>query len=87
LSEYDEVIIWFGAGSRSGAHSPITRCDVRLHTDDRLDPGLLRPFLERPGGVEVTVVGDCQRRLLELERALYEIVDPVRSVEQRIPAS
>jgi hypothetical protein len=34
--------------------------------------------------VQVSVVGNCQRWLLELERALYEVIDPVRPIQQRI---
>ena len=42
--------------------------DVRFHADDRLEPRLLRLFLELPGRVQVAVVGDREGRLLEFQR-------------------
>ena len=78
------MVIWFRAGGRPRTEPSITWRDVGLHADDRFHPGLLRFFLETPGRVEVTVVSDRKRWLLELERALYQVIDPVRSVQQRI---
>ena len=34
--------------------------------------------------MEVTVIGDRQRGLLELLRAADQIIDPVRAVEERV---
>jgi hypothetical protein len=84
LGEEYQVVIWLRTWCRPGAKAAIPRRDVRLHADDRLDAGLLGLLLKAPGRVEIAVVGDCQRRLLELERALYEVIDPVRPVQQRI---
>ena len=84
LSEQDQVVIWFGAGRRPCANPAIAGRDVRFNPNDRLDASLLRLLLKTPGSVEVAVVGDCERRLLELERALNEAIDPVRPVQQRI---
>jgi hypothetical protein len=62
----------------------IRRGDVRLHPNDGLNPRFLRLFLEFPRSVEVAVVGDGERRLLELLRAANQIINPVRSIEERV---
>ena len=59
---------------------------VGLETDDRLDPGRGAGLvvLDRP--VHHTVVGQPQRRHLQLGRPLRELVDLAGAVEQRILA-
>ena len=49
-----------------------------------LIPAALRLLLELPGRVEVTVIGDRQRRLLELLRPADQVVDPVGAVEEGV---
>jgi len=80
----DEVIVWLGARWAAAALAPITRCHVGFHADDRLEARLPGFLLEVPGGVQVAVVRDGQRGLLELPRAANQIVNPVRSIEQRV---
>ncbi len=82
--QQDEVVVRLGAWRRPRTRSPITRRNVCLHADDRFDSSLLRPLLEVPGRVQIPVVGNSQRRLLELLRASDEVADPVRAVEERI---
>ena len=63
---------------------PVAGGDIRLHPDDRVYARLMRFFLELPRGVEIPVIRDCERRLLELERPTDEVVDPVRAVEEGV---
>ena len=49
-----------------------------------LEAGLACLLLELPGGVHVAVIGDRQRRLLELLRAPDQVIDAVRAVEERV---
>src|SRR5690606_19095495 len=58
--------------------------DVRLHPDDRLDPGLAGLLLEDPGAEHHAVVGEGEGRLLELLGTRDEVADAVGAVEQRV---
>src|SRR5918992_1477024 len=78
------MVVRLGARRLTCAVSSITGSDVRLHPDDRLDLGLFRLLLELPRGVEVTVVGNRERRLLELAGARDQALDPVGAVEKRV---
>lgn len=73
-----------GVGSGAASRASVARGDVCLHPDDGLEvvpPGQL---LERPGSVEVAMIGDSQRRLLELDSPPNEVVESVGAVEQGI---
>jgi hypothetical protein len=41
-------------------------------------------LLKFPGGVQITVIGNCQGGLLVLLCPSDQIVDPVRAVEERV---
>src|SRR5688572_20460111 len=78
------MVVRLGARRRPAPVAPVSGGDVRLHPDDRLDVALLRLLLELPGGVQISVIGDRERRLLELGSALDELLDPVGAVEERV---
>lgn len=77
-----EVRLGVGAGATPGASIP--RGDVCLHPDNGLEIVSLGQLLERPGSVEVAMVRDSQRRLLELDSPPNEVFESVGAVEQRI---
>ena len=62
----------------------IARCVIGFHADNRLEPGFFGLFLEIPCSVKVTVIGDRQSRLFELQRLTDEIIDAVCTVEKRV---
>ena len=62
------------------AGASIARRDIGFHADYRLESGFLGLFLELPRPVKVTVIGDGEGRLLELQRPIDEIIDAVRAV-------
>jgi hypothetical protein len=66
------------------AGASITRSDISFHADDRLEARLLRPFLELPSPVKVTVIGYGEGWLLELQRLRNEIFDSVCAVEKGV---
>jgi hypothetical protein len=84
LGEQDEVVVWLRARRRPRAGPAISRRDVCFHTDDRLQSGLPRLLLEFPRAVEISMIGDREGRLLELEGPGDQVVDPVGAVEQRV---
>ena len=79
-----EMIVGLGAGHGARAFAPRAGGDVRLHADDRLELRLLGLLLELPRRVQVTMIGDRERRHLEFEGARDQIIDPVRPVEQGV---
>ena len=62
------------------AGASIARRDIGFHADDRFEAGFFGFFLELPRPVKVTVIGDGEGRLLELQRPIDEIIDAVRAV-------
>jgi hypothetical protein len=58
--------------------------DVHLAADDRLDACSLGVFEELNGTCHRSVIGECDRRHLELRGARDEIWDPARTVEDRV---
>src|SRR6185437_10538125 len=84
LGENDQVEVGLGAWARTRAFPSIARCHVRFHADDRSQLGFLGLFLELERRVEIAVVGDGERGLLEFQRPRDEVVDPIGAVEQRI---
>ncbi len=78
----DQVVVGLGVGRRPPTGAPIPGRHVRLHPDDRLDSRLSRLLLELPGRVEVTVIGDRQRGLLELLGPADQVIDSVGAVEE-----
>ena len=75
-----------GLDPRAGplTEAPVAGGHVGLHPYDRLDLGFFRLLLKFPGGVHVSMVRDRQRGLFQLLCAADQVVDAVRSVEQRI---
>ena len=64
--EQHQVVVCLRARRGSRLRPPVSWRDVRFHADDRFDLRFLGLLLELPGGVEITVIGDRQRRLLQL---------------------
>jgi hypothetical protein len=58
--------------------------EVDLAPEDRLDVVLAARLVELHGAVHHPVVGEPQRRLPELRRALGQVLDVARAVEQRV---
>ena len=58
--------------------------DVRFHSNEWANAGLVCFFLEFPGAVHVAMIGDGESGLLEFERPLDQIINPVCAVEKRI---
>ena len=82
--EERQVVALVATIARSRALAPVARRDVGLHTYDRFDARLTRLLLELPRRVQIAVVGDRQRRLLELLSPVDQVGDPVGAVEERI---
>ena len=66
------------------AGASIARCDIGFHADNRLEPRFFGLFLELPSPVKVTVIGDGEGGLFELQRSIDEIIDAVCAVEKRV---
>ena len=66
------------------ALGPVTRVEVDLAADDRLDAGLRRRLVEVDRAVHVAVVGDRQRGHLEVDGLLDERLHARGAVEQRV---
>src|SRR6266480_7993356 len=81
----DQVIVRLLRGATcSSARTPIRGRNVGLHPDDRLELFLPRLFLEIPGCVQITMIGNRQGGLLELLGSPDQVFDPVRAVEERV---
>ena len=81
----DQVIVRLLRGAIcSSAGTPIRGRNVGLHPDDRLELFLPRLFLEIPGCVQITMIGNRQGGLLELLGSSDQVFDPVRAVEERV---
>ena len=83
LGEEDEVVVVALARTAARAGAPVVGSDVRLHAENGAETGLLGLLLELPRGVQVTVIGDGEGWLFELQRPRDQVVDPVRSIEKR----
>jgi len=62
----------------------VPREEHEMVADDRLELLLLRLLLELPCGVEIPVIGDRQRRLLQLERPGDQVIDAVGAIEEGV---
>ena len=82
--EQHEVVVRLHAGRRAATRAPVPRRHVRFHPQNGLHARLFRLFLELPGGMHVTVIGDRERRHFEMLCALDQIIDTIRAVEERI---
>src|SRR5688572_29620914 len=78
------MVVRLRAGCIATPLAPVARRDVGFHPDDRLDPCLLRLLLELPGRVQIAVVRDRQRGLLELLRLGDQVIDSVGAVEEGV---
>jgi len=65
---------------------PVARRDVRLHPEDRLDPGLARHLLELPRAEHAAVVGERDGGHLELLRPPHQVAEAVGAVEEGVLA-
>ena len=61
----------------------IARRDVDLAAEDRIDAALARLVVEDDRREHVAVLGDRQRRHLQLDRLVEQFVDAAGAVEQR----
>ena len=70
----------------AGAIAALPAGDVSLDADDRLDPGLARLLIELHGPEQHAMVGERERRHLQLRRARDHARDRAGAVQQRIIA-
>ena len=66
------------------ASASIAGRDIRLHPDYGFDPCFLGFFLELPRRMEVTVVGNGEGGLFELERPFDQVIDSIGAVEKGV---
>ena len=84
LRQQDQVVRGFAG--RAALGPPIARRDVDLAAEDRIDAALPRLIVEHDRREHVAVLGDRHRRHLQLHRAVEQLLDPARAVEQRVLA-
>ena len=60
--------------------------DIRLHAENRLDPGLARLLVELDGAEQRTVISERQRRHAQFSRPRDHAADRAGAVEQRVVA-
>ena len=70
-------------GLRAALVEPAALRDVDLAAEDRLQPALARVVVEDDRREHVAVLGDRQRRHLQLDRFVEQLVDAAGAVEQR----
>jgi hypothetical protein len=68
---------------RAALGQPAARRDVNLAAENRLDAVLAGVIVEDHRREHVAVLGDRNRRHLQLRRLVEQFVDPARTVEQR----
>jgi hypothetical protein len=70
-------------GLRPRLVEPAALRDVDLAAKNRLDAALARVVVKDDRREHVAVLGDRQRRHLELDRFVQQLVDPAGAVEKR----
>src|SRR5665213_2371036 len=78
------MVVRLRTWGRTCLRSPIAGRNVRLHPDDRLDPGFFCLLLKLPCGMQIPVIRDRQRRLLEFEGPVDQVIDAVCAVEEGV---
>ena len=68
----------------SALRPPIARSNVHLTAENRIDSPLPRLIVKDDRREHVAVLGNRERRHLELHRAVEELLDAARAVEQRV---
>ena len=81
LGQQHQVVVRLARRAR--ALVPAARRDVHLAAQNRLDAALLRLVVERDRREHVPVLGDRERGHLQLLRAVEQLLDAARAVEQR----
>ena len=81
LGEQHEVV--GGLAGRAALVAAIAGRDVDLAAEDRLDAALARRVVKDDRREHVAVLGDGERRHLELLRLIEQLVDAAGAVEQR----
>jgi hypothetical protein len=79
-SQEDEVVIGAMTRAAAGSISTVSRRNVRLHTDNRLELLFPRQLLKLPGTKEASMIGERKRGHLKMERPFHQIVEPIGSV-------
>ena len=70
-------------GLRAALVEPAALRDVDLAAEDRLQPAVARVVVEDHRRKHVAVLGHGERRHLQLDRFVEQLVDPAGAVEQR----
>ena len=82
LGEEDEVVRRFPG--RTALRAPIARRDVDLAAENRVDAPLARLVVKDDRREHVAVLGDRERRHLQLDRAVEQLLDAAGAVEERV---
>ena len=69
---------------RPALRAPVARRDVDLAAENRVDAALARLIVKDDRREHVAVLGDRERRHLQLDRAVEQLLDPAGAVEERI---
>ena len=80
LGEQDQMV---RLGLRTALLEPAPLRDVDLAPENRLEPTLARVIVKDHRREHVAVLGDGERRHLQLHRLIEQLVDPAGTVEQR----
>ena len=70
-------------GLRAALLEPAALRDVDLAAENRLEPALARVVVEDDRREQVAVLGHGERRHLQLDRFVEQLVDPAGAVEER----
>ena len=84
LGQQHEVVIHVPPAGAGLLLEPAAGRDIDLAADDRLDAFLARRLVEINRPVKHAVIGDRQRRELQLMRLVHQPVQPASPIEQRI---
>src|SRR5688500_795437 len=68
---------------RSALLEPAAGRDVDFAPEDRLEPAIARVVVEDDRREQVAMLGHRERRHLEPDRLVQQLVDPARAVEER----
>src|SRR5205823_11927579 len=81
LGEHQQVIVSVAFGWRPMI---VFLADIKLATDNVLDPNFLRLSYELDGAIDVAVVGHGHRLLAYVGDAFYQLLNTASAVQQRI---
>src|SRR5687767_10717900 len=84
FGEENEMVVYVLAAGGAFLFQPAAGSDVNFAADDRLDALSAGGLVEIDGAVKHAVVRDRKRAKIQLVRAVHELVQPARAIEQRV---